>query len=64
MATILSSKANRAWRKSTAGCKTIPSGRLGAIDDIGDAVCFLVSERATYVNGAALVVDGGKSVVI
>jgi 3-oxoacyl-[acyl-carrier protein] reductase len=44
--------------------KTIPSGRLGAIDDIGDAVCFLVSERATYVNGAALVVDGSKSVVI
>ena len=44
--------------------KTIPSGRLGSIDDIGDAVCFLVSERATYVNGAALVVDGSKSVVI
>jgi NAD(P)-dependent dehydrogenase (short-subunit alcohol dehydrogenase family) len=44
--------------------KTIPSGRLGTIDDIGDAVCFLVSERATYVNGAALVVDGSKSLVI
>ncbi len=44
--------------------KTIPSGRVGTIDDIADAVCFLVSERATYVNGAALVVDGSKSVVI
>ena len=44
--------------------KTIPSGRLGTINDIADAVCFLVSERATYVNGAALVVDGSKSVVI
>ena len=44
--------------------KTIPSGRLGTIDDIADAVCFLVSERATYVNGAAWVVDGSKSVVI
>jgi NAD(P)-dependent dehydrogenase (short-subunit alcohol dehydrogenase family) len=43
--------------------KTIPSGRMGTIDDIGDAVCFLVSARATYVNGAALVVDGSKSVV-
>ena len=42
----------------------IPSGRLGTIDDIADAVCFLVSERATYVNGAAWVVDGSKSVVI
>jgi len=27
-------------------------------------LCFLVSERATYVNGAAMVVDGSKSVVI
>jgi len=44
--------------------KTIPSGRLGTTDDIADAVCFLVSERATYINGAALVVDGSKSVVI
>ena len=44
--------------------RTIPSGRLGAIDDIADAVCFLVSERASYVNGAALVVDGSKSLVI
>jgi NAD(P)-dependent dehydrogenase (short-subunit alcohol dehydrogenase family) len=44
--------------------KTIPSGRLGSIDDIADAVCFLVSERASYINGAALVVDGSKSLVI
>jgi NAD(P)-dependent dehydrogenase (short-subunit alcohol dehydrogenase family) len=44
--------------------KTIPSGRVGTIDDIGDAVCFLVSERASYINGAALVIDGSKSVVI
>ena len=44
--------------------KTIPSGRVGRIEDIADAVCFLVSERASYVNGAALVVDGSKSLVI
>jgi 3-oxoacyl-[acyl-carrier protein] reductase len=44
--------------------KTIPSGRVGTSDDIADAVCFLVSERASYVNGAALVVDGSKSLVI
>lgn len=44
--------------------KTIPSGRVGTVDDIADAVCFLVSGRATYVNGAALVVDGSKSLVI
>ena len=44
--------------------KTIPSGRVGTVRDISDAVCFLVSERASYVNGAALVVDGSKSLVI
>jgi NAD(P)-dependent dehydrogenase (short-subunit alcohol dehydrogenase family) len=44
--------------------RTIPSGRVGHVDDIADAVCFLVSARATYVNGAALVVDGSKSLVI
>src|SRR5262249_31827625 len=44
--------------------KGIPSGRLGAGEDIADAVCFLVSARAAYVNGAALVVDGSQSVVI
>jgi NAD(P)-dependent dehydrogenase (short-subunit alcohol dehydrogenase family) len=44
--------------------KTIPSGRLGAGHDIANAVCFLVSERASYVNGAALVIDGSKSLVI
>jgi NAD(P)-dependent dehydrogenase (short-subunit alcohol dehydrogenase family) len=44
--------------------KTIPSGRLGVPDDIADAVCFLVSDRASYVNGAAWVIDGSKSVVI
>lgn len=44
--------------------KTIPTGRVGTIDDIADAVLFLVSARATYVNGAALVVDGSKSLVI
>jgi 3-oxoacyl-[acyl-carrier protein] reductase len=43
--------------------KTIPSGRVGTTDDIAAAVCFLVSERANYINGAALVVDGSKSVV-
>ena len=53
-----------ARRRARQLVKTIPSGRVGTLDDIADAVCFLVSERATYVNGAALVVDGSKSVVI
>jgi 3-oxoacyl-[acyl-carrier protein] reductase len=58
-----------AQRTSTAALlgqlvKTIPSGRVGTGDDIADAVCFLVSDRASYINGAALVIDGSKSLVI
>ena len=37
----------------------VPSGRLGEADDIANAVLFLDSENASYVNGHNLVVDGG-----
>ena len=36
-----------------------PSGRLGEITDIADAVAFLASDAARFVNGAGLPVDGG-----
>lgn len=36
-----------------------PSGRLGEITDIADAVVFLASDAARFVNGAGLAVDGG-----
>jgi len=39
----------------------IPLGRLGRIDELADAACFLVSERASYITGAALRVDGGAT---
>jgi hypothetical protein len=37
---------------------------VGTGEDITDAVCFLVSERASDGNGTALVVDGSKPLVI
>ena len=37
----------------------VPTGRLGEADDIDNAVLFLDSENASYVNGHNLVVDGG-----
>ena len=36
-----------------------PSGRLGEVTDIADAVAFLASDAARFVNGAGLPVDGG-----
>ncbi|MGD8395454.1 MAG: SDR family oxidoreductase [Candidatus Eiseniibacteriota bacterium] len=37
----------------------IPAGRLGRPEEVGDAVAFLASERAAYITGVALLVDGG-----
>jgi 3-oxoacyl-[acyl-carrier protein] reductase len=37
----------------------IPLQRLGSTREIGDVVCFLASDRASYVTGAVIPVDGG-----
>lgn len=36
-----------------------PAGRLGQIDDMADAVVFLVSDLARFITGVGLPVDGG-----
>jgi NAD(P)-dependent dehydrogenase (short-subunit alcohol dehydrogenase family) len=40
----------------------VPSRRLGLSEDIANAVSYLASDKASYVNGHHLVVDGGVSV--
>lgn len=39
--------------------KSIPTGRYGEVKEIADATVYLFSDAANYVNGLALVVDGG-----
>lgn len=51
---------------STPGVKerreaVVPSRRIGRIEDIADVAVFLASDRAGYVNGQEIVVDGGFS---
>jgi NAD(P)-dependent dehydrogenase (short-subunit alcohol dehydrogenase family) len=39
--------------------KQHPIGRLGEPREVAEVVCFLLSSRASFVNGAQIVVDGG-----
>lgn len=38
---------------------TIPAGRFGTVEEVGDLVAFLCRESSAYINGAAIPVDGG-----
>jgi len=36
-----------------------PMGRMGTAQEVADCILFLASSKASFVQGAALVVDGG-----
>ncbi|GAT66964.1 SDR family oxidoreductase [Planomonospora sp. ID91781] len=42
----------------------VPVGRLGRPEEVGDVVAFLASERASFMTGVSVLVDGGESRVI
>ena len=42
----------------------IPLGRVGRPEDVAAAYAFLASEDASFIHGAALVVDGGQTAVM
>lgn len=44
----------------TAWAEPIPLGRVGQPEEFGDVVAFVASDRASFVNGATIPVDGGK----
>jgi 3-oxoacyl-[acyl-carrier protein] reductase len=39
----------------------VPLGRLGGLDEVAGVVSWLLSDDASYVTGATIVVDGGAS---
>ncbi|HET8815274.1 MAG TPA: SDR family oxidoreductase [Solirubrobacterales bacterium] len=42
-----------------AAREEVPAGRLGRVEEYGDLVAFLCSERAAYITGAVIPIDGG-----
>ena len=44
--------------------KNIPLGRVGEAIEAGDLICFLASERASYISGTAINIDGGAAPVV
>ncbi len=41
---------------------SVPMQRFGSVDEIADAALFLCSDRASFITGSVLVVDGGQTV--
>ncbi|RDJ20650.1 SDR family NAD(P)-dependent oxidoreductase [Bosea caraganae] len=42
----------------------VPLGRVGEGEEAGDVIAFLASERASYLTGIAINIDGGTSAVV
>lgn len=53
------SEGNEAYRAMTASYQ--PLGEVGAEQDVAEAVLYLCSERARYVSGACLTLDGAAT---
>ena len=39
----------------------IPAGRFGTVEEVANVVAFLASEKASWIDGASVNVDGGQS---
>ena len=57
IATEMTDKLSDSVKKEA--CKTIPMGEFGKVEDVAEAVVFLASDRARYITGQVLCVDGG-----
>lgn len=62
---IIETPATQPWilqQKDPAESKGVPMGKVGKPEDIANAALFLSSEKASYITGHILVVDGGLTV--
>jgi NAD(P)-dependent dehydrogenase (short-subunit alcohol dehydrogenase family) len=47
-----------------ASPRGVPLGRVGEPEEAGDVIAFLASDRASYLTGIAVNIDGGGSPVV
>ena len=51
------------WKENPAGkaavAAAVPLGRVGTVQDLSNACLFLLSDKASYITGTELLVDGG-----
>ncbi len=52
------------FNERLAANAAIPLGRIGRAEEFADLACFLLSARASYLNGTAINLDGGLSPVV
>lgn len=56
--------STEAFYASLANGRGVPLGRVGEASEAGDVIAFLASERASYLTGIAVNIDGGTSAVV
>ena len=73
---IKSGQHERRWRQRTDGVsleafydelargRSVPLGRVGEAEEVGDLIAYLCSPRAAYLTGIAVNADGGNSPVV
>jgi NAD(P)-dependent dehydrogenase (short-subunit alcohol dehydrogenase family) len=74
---LIATEWRETWAESSGGqqgvskdafldeiCRTwgIVSGRWGTMEEVADTVVFLASDRASYINGAKIPIDGGYTI--
>lgn len=63
MRELLSAEPDLAAAIARRGARN-PTGRVGDPGEVGDLVAFLASDRAAFINGASVMIDGGESRVV
>lgn len=53
--------AQKAPKVAALTADAIPMGRGGRPEELAEAICFMLSDAASYISGVALPVDGGKA---